>query len=105
MLTALVGTTLVLLGATTHPANQGSPSASASGQRTADAPVVVPRATQYGLASRVNGRVYRIMVSTPFAFDPAAVYPVVYVLDANTFFGTATDVAHFQSFAKVSAPA
>ena len=65
----------------------------------------MPRSTQYALTSKINGQAYRIMVSTPFTFDPAVAYPVLYVLDGNVFFGTVSEAAHFQSFAKVIAPA
>jgi hypothetical protein len=102
---ALVGIILGLLGAGTITAQQTVPAAGSLAQPTNAAPVVIPRATQYDLPSRINGQTYRIMVSLPFMFDPAAAYPVLYVLDANTIFGIVTDVAHFQSFAKVTAPA
>jgi predicted alpha/beta superfamily hydrolase len=51
------------------------------------APVTVPRARQYDLTSKINGRSYRVFVSTPFNADPAKKYPVFYVLDGNWYFG------------------
>ena len=48
-----------------------------------EAPVVVPRATQYDITSRINGETYRILVSTPIEADPPKSYPAVFLLDGN----------------------
>ena len=95
----------VLLLAADATAGQTVPSAATPGQRTDAPPVTVARSSQHHLTSKINGRAYRVMVSTPFMFDAAAAYPVVYVLDANVFFGTVTDAVHFMSLAKEMAPA
>jgi predicted alpha/beta superfamily hydrolase len=55
------------------------------------APVVVPRATQYDLKSKITGVTYRVMVSTPFQADPGKAYPVFYVLDGNQYFASACE--------------
>jgi len=96
---------LVLLAAATTAAGQVAPSATASDPKADSSPVIVARSAQFLLTSKVNGRAYRIMVSTPFMFDPTHAYPVVYVLDANVFFGTVTDAVQFLSFAKNLTPA
>ena len=49
-------------------------------------PVVVPRAEQYDITSKVNGLKYRIMVSTPQKAEPGKRYPVFYILDGNWYF-------------------
>ena len=67
------------------------------------APVVIPRAKQYDLTSRITGRTYRIMVATPFKADPAIAYPVVYLLDGSQAFGTAAATRQFLN--AVTAPA
>ena len=45
------------------------------------------------------------MVSTPFMADPAVAYPVLYVLDGNVYFGTATETLTRQSVLQTVAPA
>jgi hypothetical protein len=80
----LVGIILGLMGAATSTAQQITPATSSVARASEAAPVVISRARQYELTSRINGQTYRIMVSLPFMFDPAAAYPVVYVLDANS---------------------
>jgi len=55
------------------------------------APVVVPRATQYDLKSKITGVTYRVMVSTPYQADPGKAYPVFYVLDGNQYFASASE--------------
>lgn len=61
-------------------------------------PVVVPRAEQYDITSKVNGLKYRIMVSTPRNAEPGKRYPVFYILDGNWYFlpavGIAPDMSH-----------
>jgi len=57
------------------------------------APVAVARTRQYDLTSKINGRIYRVFVSTPWKADPAKAYPVMYVLDGNLSFApTAIEV-------------
>jgi len=50
----------------------------------------IPRARQYDLTSRINGRTYRVFVSTPFGARPDQRYPVLYVLDGNWYFAPAS---------------
>ena len=52
-------------------------------------PVTIPRARQYDITSKINGRDYRVFVSMPFKADPAKKYPVIYLLDGNWYFGPA----------------
>ena len=52
-------------------------------------PVVLPRAVQYDFTSRINGQVYRLMVSTPAKMQPGLRYPVFYVLDGYWYFHAA----------------
>lgn len=54
------------------------------------ASAAIPRTRQYDLKSKINGRTYRIFVSTPSKFDPGKAYPVVYVLDGNWYFASAS---------------
>ena len=68
------------------------------------APVTIPRAKQFDITSRINGRRYRIMVATPFNADPAIAYLVLYVLDGNQYFGTATEALTRQSELNPSLP-
>jgi len=57
---------------------------------TEAAPVAIPRAKQYDLTSAINGRSYRVFVSTPFGAEPGKKYPVVYFIDGNWYFGPAS---------------
>ena len=49
-------------------------------------PLVVPRAKEYDITSKINGLKYRVMVSTPRNADPGKRYPVFYLLDGNWYF-------------------
>ncbi len=60
-------------------------------------PVVVPRERQFDLTSRINGLVYRLMISAPVNAVPGRVYPVLYVLDGNWYFRAASDTATWGS--------
>ena len=68
-------------------------------------PVVIDRSKQYDVKSRINGRTYRIMVSTPPGVGSAVAYPVLYLLDGNLYFATATSALARQAFNKLVAPA
>ena len=57
-----------------------------SGGTVAGEQVVVPRAQQYDITSKINGLKYRIMVSAPRNADPGKRYPVFYILDGNWYF-------------------
>jgi predicted alpha/beta superfamily hydrolase len=74
----------LLLLAVAASASRG---ASVPAPSDAGAPVLIPRARQYDLTSKITGRGYRVFVSTPFNADPARKYPVFYVLDGNWYFG------------------
>jgi hypothetical protein len=69
------------------------------------APIIVAGARQYDIRSRINGETYRVMVSTPFRADPAVAYPVLYVLDGNSWFGTMNEALSKQFSNRVTAPA
>lgn len=51
----------------------------------------LPRTTHYILKSEKNGREYRIFVSIPSEAPPASGYPVLYMLDANAYFGSVAE--------------
>ena len=54
------------------------------------APVMIPRAKQYDITSKINGRTYRVFVSTPFRAEEGRKYPVIYLFDGNWYFGPAS---------------
>ncbi|AZK47904.1 alpha/beta hydrolase [Paenibacillus lentus] len=58
--------------------------------------MVIPRAAEWFMHSRVESRKFRIMVSTPSEPPPPSGYPVFYVLDANSVFGTMAETARLQ---------
>jgi predicted alpha/beta superfamily hydrolase len=61
----------------------------------AAAAVTVPASRRLDLVSSVNGRRYTAFVAMPLSSAPPPVkgYPVLYVLDGNSLFGTAVDAA------------
>jgi predicted alpha/beta superfamily hydrolase len=100
---------IVLLATLIALAGCGGPPKSPPGQTvvsTATAmigvPVTVPRATQFDITSRINGQTYRVMVEVPFQSEPGKAYPVLYVLDGNQYFGTATDALTRQSILRTT---
>lgn len=48
------------------------------------------------LTPKAGGLPYVIQISLPAGAAPAAGYPVVYLMDAGTAFGTLADIAHYQ---------
>jgi predicted alpha/beta superfamily hydrolase len=50
----------------------------------------IPRAREFDLTSKLNGRTYRVFVSTPFGAQPGRRYPVLYILDGNWYFAPAS---------------
>ena len=65
-------------------------------------PVTLARATQYDLTSKISNQSYRISVSTPFNAQSEIAYPVVYLLDGNQYFATATDIVTRLSYLKTA---
>jgi predicted alpha/beta superfamily hydrolase len=94
----LIGALVLGLSGSVVASQQATPVVGASVDAPEGTPVVVPRAKQYDITSRINGETYRIMVSTPVEADPAVAYPVLYLLDGNVHFKTATDALMRQSF-------
>ena len=72
--------------------------------RECDAVVPVARSSRFDFVSKVNGLPYRVMVSTPAKWDRQKVYPVLYVLDGNENFSTATDIMSRHDRLELSAP-
>ena len=60
-------------------------------------PVAGPRERQFDLASRINGLIYRLIISAPVNVEPNRVYPVLCVLDGNWYFRAASDPATWGS--------
>lgn len=60
----------------------------------------IPHSQVFDVPSKINGRTYRVMVATPSPMQPGVKYPVLYVLDGNQYFGTATDATSRQSYFK-----
>lgn len=62
----------------------------------ASRPAVVPNAEQIDLRS-AQGRDYRIFIARPTGEAPAAGFPVIYLLDGNSVFGTAVEASRLQA--------
>jgi hypothetical protein len=56
----------------------------------------LPRTSTYDITSHA-GRVYRIFIAEPEGAAPPAGFPVIYVLDANSCFGTIVEAHRIQS--------
>jgi predicted alpha/beta superfamily hydrolase len=54
------------------------------------------RQERFELTAKDGGAPYIIQISLPASAPPADGYPVVYLLDAGTTFGTLADIAHYQ---------
>lgn len=59
--------------------------------------VGIPRAEQWTMRSRAENRAYRIMVALPEGEPPPSGYPVIYLLDGNSVFGTMVEAVRLQS--------
>ncbi|SEG46850.1 alpha/beta hydrolase [Paenibacillus sp. UNC499MF] len=59
--------------------------------------VTMPRSEQRTMRSRAENREYRIFIAVPEGEPPASGFPVVYVLDANSVFGTMVEAVRVQS--------
>lgn len=66
-------------------------------QDLARSTVEIPTAEQWIMTSSGEQRRYRIMASKPTAPPPPSGYPVIYVLDANSVFGTMVEAVRLQS--------
>ncbi|MED0673959.1 alpha/beta hydrolase-fold protein [Aneurinibacillus aneurinilyticus] len=58
--------------------------------------VDIPNAEQWVLTSRVEQRSYRIMIGHPIGDPPPGGYPVIYLLDGNSVFGTMVEALRLQ---------
>ena len=57
---------------------------------------VIPNTETYPLTSKITGRTYQIFISTPLQPAPVGGYPVIYLTDANAYFGTMVEtMRHF----------
>jgi predicted alpha/beta superfamily hydrolase len=97
VIVAVVGTALLLGSPTIAQQTRSDPITRASTDVINSSAVIVPRATQYDITSRINGATYRIMVSSPPNADLSVANPVLYVLDGNVYFATATEAMWRQS--------
>jgi len=59
-------------------------------------PAIIPNAEQVDLRSK-EGRDYRIFIAKPTGAPPPAGFPVLYMLDGNSVFGTAVDASRLQA--------
>lgn len=84
--------------------NEGSSPAASPVLEERRAFVAVARSRQFDFVSKVNGLAYRVMVSTPATWDPPKAYPVLYVLDGNENFGTASEIVSRHNRLGVSVP-
>jgi uncharacterized protein len=66
-------------------------------------PLALTRSCEHRLVSAAVGDSYVIQIRLPEKFDPAkTVYPVLYVLDGDYWFGAASDIATYLTMVKES---
>jgi len=59
-------------------------------------PVTIPNSELRFLKSRLLGKEYKIQVALPTGYaESKETYPVLYLLDADTFFGTIAETVRF----------
>ncbi|WP_339275236.1 alpha/beta hydrolase-fold protein [Paenibacillus sp. FSL W8-0426] len=58
--------------------------------------ILVPRSEQWTMTSQSGRHAYRIMVHQPAEPPPPNGYPVIYLLDANSVFGTMVEAVRIQ---------
>lgn len=63
----------------------------ATANRAAPAEISIPNTRRLGFVSKVNGHRYSISVALPFEPIPAKGYGVLYVLDGDSYFASATE--------------
>jgi predicted alpha/beta superfamily hydrolase len=69
-----------------------SSTGAATASQSESRPAELPGATEFDMTSKINGRTYRIFVSTPFAPPPKGGYPLVIFTDGNLCFPIAAAV-------------
>ncbi|MFJ7747565.1 alpha/beta hydrolase [Peribacillus sp. NPDC097295] len=62
-----------------------------------DKEVVLKGTSQFLMKSSMEGRMYQIFIYRPREPEPAEGYPVIYILDANSVFGTIVEAMRLQS--------
>ena len=90
---------IILLCAMTSGAGARSVTSDDSSLVIKGAPVEIPNSRQMAFISKLNGHRYLIKLSIPYAAPPPHGYKVLYVLDGNWYFSSATEVA--QNFSDV----
>ena len=96
---------VLLVGCAADAPQEAVAARSTVAQRVGAAPAQIARSQTFDITSKINNRTYRIMVATPATQSPGTLYPVLYVLDGNQYFGTATDALNRQSHFKNVKPA
>ncbi|WP_083585647.1 alpha/beta hydrolase [Clostridium kluyveri] len=64
---------------------------------TVNCKVEIPGTEQFYIRSREKKREYRIFIAKPDVESPPSGYPVIYLLDANSVFGTMVEAVRIQS--------
>lgn len=62
-----------------------------------DKKVTISGTKRIAMKSKIEGREYQIFISKPMDEPPPSGYPIIYVLDANSVFGTIVEAVRLQS--------
>jgi predicted alpha/beta superfamily hydrolase len=73
------------------PASAETPGSAGTAPSPSVSDVSIPNTRRFEFVSKVNGRRYAISVSMPFIRVPAQGYGVLYVMDGNWYFGSASE--------------
>ncbi|WP_458460283.1 alpha/beta hydrolase [Paenibacillus sp.] len=75
---------------------QSNPIAPGNLEHIARSTVQIPQAEQWTMKSRTGHHAYQIMVFKPAEPPPPSGYPIIYLLDANSVFGTMVEAVRVQ---------
>ena len=89
MMVHSIALTAAVVAAASLPSPQVTTAPAAMVALPAIEPAVIPFAIQFDLPSRITGRTYRILLHRPQSAEPKDGWPVIYLLDSRSTFGTA----------------
>jgi hypothetical protein len=96
VLAGMIGAALAAAWSTALRAQSAGDGPSSSSDSTA---VTISRTQRLRIQSTVGGRSYDLLIAMPAGVTPGVRYPVLYVLDAGGFFGTAVEMTrHLAAF-------
>jgi predicted alpha/beta superfamily hydrolase len=90
------------LAAAAEPTTAAKPAKPQATKVPSGGPRISARRTRETMLRAAPDRRYRILLSVPEGTPPAAGFPVLYVLDADAWFGAAVEIARMREYSKLS---